>query len=288
MKNIPYIKYVGVVLLSAVALVGCSERELSERPADGPLKINLVWPEGESVAGARLWLYDNSGSLHTAILDCAAEGHECRVPAGTYTLLVANADCTNADCAKPESWQEHCMKVGMDDATRTLRHVDDVFCTGVTEVTVTRGNRPAEVTLCPENRVRKLHFRITPEHIDDVAGLELRLTGIVPSVRLLDGEDAGEATGAVLAEAHADAGGLYTADMSVFGWRGENIVTTTVRHTDGHTVTTEPEDIGTQLQALPEEGGTVNITLTLPDGGEIELSVAVDAWESGSGSGTVI
>lgn len=77
MKKIPYITgYVGGLLLSVTALVGCAERELSERPADGVLKIDLVWPDGQSVAGGRLWLYGEDGSLHRAI-DCAAAGHEC-------------------------------------------------------------------------------------------------------------------------------------------------------------------------------------------------------------------
>lgn len=289
MRNIPYIiiGYVGVLLLSAAALTGCAERELSERPADGVLKIDLVWPDGQSVAGGRLWLYGEDGSLHRAI-DCAAAGHECRVPAGRYTILSANADCSNADCEKPESWQEHCMKASIDTETNTLRHVGKVFCTGMKEVRVKPGNRPTEVSLCPKNTVKRLHFRIAPDYIDDIAGMNVRMTGIVPSVRLIDGCDAGEPTGEVTAAAKSETDGFYSADMSVFGWRGENLVTATVRHTDGREETTVPQDLGEQLGRLPEEGGTVDLTLVLPDGGEIALTVTVEAWESGSGSGTVI
>lgn len=288
MRNIPYIiGYVGGLLLSVTALVGCAERELSERPADGVLKINLVWPDGQSVAGGRLWLYGEDGSLHRAI-DCAAAGHECRVPAGMYTILSANADCSNADCEKPESWQEHCMKAGSDAGSNTLQHVGKVFCTGTKDVTVLRGNRPTEITLCPKNTVKRLHFRITPEYIADIAGMNVHMTGVVPSVRLIDGCDAGEPTGEVAATAKSEADGFYSADMSVFGWRGENLVTATVRHTDGREGTTVPQDLSEQLGRLPDEGGTVDLTLVLPDGGEIALTVTVEAWESGSGSGTVI
>lgn len=276
-----------MLLLSAAALTGCAERELSERPADGVLKIDLVWPDGQSVAGGRLWLYGEDGSLHRAI-DCAAAGHECRVPAGRYTILSANADCSNADCEKPESWQEHCMKASIDTETNTLRHVGKVFCTGMKEVRVKPGNRPTEVSLCPKNTVKRLHFRIAPDYIDDIAGMNVRMTGIVPSVRLIDGCDAGEPTGEVTAAAKSETDGFYSADMSVFGWRGENLVTATVRHTDGREETTVPQDLGEQLGRLPEEGGTVDLTLVLPDGGEIALTVTVEAWESGSGSGTVI
>lgn len=291
MKNTSY-KYnrcVRAVLTAAVALTafGCTERELSERPADGPLKINLVWPDGQSVAGGRIWLYGEDGSLHQAI-DCAAAGHECRVPAGTYTIIAANSDCTNADCHRSESWQEHCMKAGMNMEANTLLHVGKVFCIGTNGVTVPQGNRTTEVTLYPQNAVKKIHFRIDPDYIDDIAAMNVRMTGIVPSVRLIDCDDAGETTGEVLASAQSEAGGLYSADMSVFGWRGENIVSVTISHSDGSTETTIPQDLGEQLAQLPEEGGTVDITLALPDGGEVALTVTVKAWESGSGSGTVI
>lgn len=290
MKNTRYkYKYACAVLTAAVVLTafGCTERELSERPADGPLKINLVWPSGQSVAGGRIWLYGSDGSLHKAIA-CAAEGHECRVPAGTYTILAANSDCANADCHRSESWQEHCMKAGEDETSNTLLHVGKVFCIGTNGVAVPQGNRTTEVTLYPRNTVKKIHFRIDPDYIADIAEMNVRMTGIVPSVRLMDGDDAGESAGEVLATAQSEAGGLYSADMSVFGWRGENIVTVTIGHSDDSTETTIPQDLGEQLAQLPEEGGTVDITLALPDGGEIALTVTVKAWESGSGSGTVI
>lgn len=289
MRNIPYIiiGYVGVLLLSAAALTGCAERELSERPADGVLKIDLVWPDGQSVAGGRIWLYGNNGLLFTA-MECGAGGYEGRVPADTYTILAANSDCANANCEKPESWQEHCMKASIDTETNTLRHVGKVFCIGTKEVSVQRGNRPTEITLCPKNTVKRLHFRIAPEYIADIAGMNVRMTGIVPSVRLIDGCDAGEPTGEVTAAAKSETDGFYSADMSVFGWRGENLVTATVRHTDGREETTVPQDFSERLGRLPEEGGTVDLTLVLPDGGEIALTVTVEAWESGSGSGTVI
>lgn len=276
-----------MLLLSAAALTGCAERELSERPADGVLKINLVWPDGQSVAGGRIWLYGSNGLLFAA-MECSAVGYEGRVPADTYTILTANSDCANADCEKPESWQEHCMKAGSDAGSNTLQHVGKVFCTGTKEVRVKPGNRPTEVTLCPKNTVKRLHFRIAPDYVDDIAGMNVRMTGVVPSVRLIDGCDAGEPTGEVTATAKSEADGLYSADMSVFGWRGENLVTATVRHTDGSKETTVPQDLGERLGRLPEEGGTVDLTLVLPDGGEIALTVTVEAWESGSGSGTVI
>ena len=288
MKNILYKKYIGVILLlSAVVIGGCTERELSERPKDGVLKINLEWPDGHSVEGASLWLYGSDGSRYSNI-ECMAEGHECRVPADSYTILVTNSDCSNAGCHDSETSQACCMKAERMPDGDLLKHVGKVFCTGADEVMVKRGNQATEITLYPENTVKKIHFRIDPNYIEDIADMDVRMVGVVPSVKVMDGSDAGEATGEVSAKAKSETGGLYSADMSVFGWRGENIVTVTVIHTDGSTEITIPQDISEQLAQLPKEGGTVNITLFLPDGGEIALTVTVKAWESGTGSGTVM
>lgn len=288
MKNRLHRKYVGMILLlTAVAIGGCTERELSERPADGVLKINLEWPDGQNVGGARLWLYGSDGKLYAEI-GCAAEGHECQVPADSYTILAANSDCSNAECHHPETWRDCRMAAKQMPDADLLEHVGKVFCTGTDKVTVTRGNRTTEVTLRPENVVKKIHFKIAPDYIGDIADMDVRMAGVVPSVKLMDGSDAGEATGEVAAKAKSEAEGLYSADMSVFGWRGENTVTVTVVYTDGSTEATVPQDISGQLAQLPEEGGTVHIILSLPDGGEIALTVTVKAWESGTGSGTVI
>lgn len=278
------------VLLTAGIGSGCTERELSERPDDGPLKIRIVWPEEATgkVSGARLLLYGSDGSLHKEIA-CGADGHECRVPADTYTILTVNADCTNAGCMEHASAAECCMCAEAHPTEEgVVLHVQHVYSTGEEGIEVRPGNAASEVTLYPQNRVKHLHFDIDPDYVDDIAGMTLRMTGVVPSVLLADGSDAQDETQHVLADASAADGGHYAADMSVFGWRGENIVTATVRYTDGSEETTLPQDIGGQLEALPAEGGTVNITLALPDGGEITLTVTVKAWESGSGSGTVI
>lgn len=272
--------------LAAVVLCGCTERSLDGRPADGPLKIDLVWPDGQSVDGARILLYGSDGELLLSS-ECASGGYQGRVAADTYTVLVVNTDCSNADYEHPESWRECRMAARMDTGEHTLQQVGRVFCIGTTGVTVMRGNQPTEITMYPQNAVRKINFRIDPGYIDDIADMEVRLGGIVPSVNLMDGKDAGETTGDVMAPAHAETGGIYSADMSVFGWRGGNIVTVTVSHSDGSSETTMPQDISSQLAKLPPEGGTVNIVLTLPDGGQIGLTVTVDAWQSGTGSGTV-
>jgi hypothetical protein len=276
-------------VFGAVVLAGCTERELSERPSDGPLKIRLEWPAGHAnISGAQLYLYASDGTLYRRI-ECAASGHECRVPADSYTILAVNSDCSNASCLRTESPGSCRMGAGSHPTEEgVLLHVSQVYCIGQTGIEVAPGNRAQEVTLYPRNRVKFLHFDIDPSYVDDIRDMQLRMTGVVPSVLVSDGSDAQEATQHILAEASATDDGGYTADMSVFGWRGESLVTAAITYTDGREEVSLPQDIGNQLSALPEEGGTIHLTLALPDGGEIMLTVTVEAWQSGTGSGTVI
>ena len=283
------------ILLFAAALSamgGCTERELSDRPADGPLRIHIEWPAEASSDGtpdgAHLLLYRSDGTLHQHIT-CEAEGHECRVPADTYTILAVNSDYSNTSAANHESHQQCCMMAdGHPTEEGTLMHVGNVYSTGTSGITVNPGNEATKVTLYPENRVKLITFDIDPNYIEAIASMQLRMTGIVPSVRVSDGQDMGEETQQLLAEAQAQEDGNYLAYMSVFGWRGENIVTAELEYSDGRKgQTTIPQDISGQLADLPDDGGTVHITLELPDGGEISLTVTVEAWREGTGSGTV-
>ena len=275
-------------ILSAGLLGGCTKRGLSERPSDGPLKIHIEWPDQADVAGTQLLLYRSDGTLH-ANIECGTEGHECRVPADTYTILAVNSDCSNTQCLNYESHRTcHLCAESHPTEKGVLQHVHNVYRTAEGGVEVKAGNRPSEVTLYPQNAVRRLRFDIDPAYVDDIRQMRLRMSGVVPSIRLADGSDTQAETQRILADASAGENGHYTADMSVFGWRGENLVTARLSYTDGREEVSLPQDIGEQLAALPQEGGTVHLTLELPSGGEIVLTVTVEAWTRGTGSATVI
>lgn len=281
-------------ILLAGTTSGCTKRSLSQRPSDGPLKIEFVWP-GETAAakavptGAQVLLYGSDGSLFRTV-QCSAEGHECRVPADTYTVLVVNSDRSNAVCDQEESHRDCCVVAADDpDNENAVRHVDNVYCIGEERVEVKPGNTTTTVTLYPQDVVKRIRFSIDPDYIDDIESLGLGMTGVVPSVCLKDCSDAQDGTKNIRAEAQPEGTtGLYTARMSVFGWRGRNIVTATIRHTDGSEETTVPQDISSQLQALADDGGTVAVTLGLPDGGEIAVTATVESWGTGNGSGTAV
>lgn len=288
-KNILHTKIIFPAIILFVGILGgCTERELSERPSDGPLKIYIKWPENTDVDGAHLLLYRSDGTLH-ADIKCEAAGHECRVPEDTYTILVSNSDCSNAECMNHELHYECCMCAKAHPTEEgVLQHVQNVYCIGEHGIEVKPGNRVCEVTLYPQNRVKYLHFDIDPTYVDDIQQMQLRMTGVVPSILLADGSDTQEETQHVLANTSVMKNRHYIADMSVFGWRGQNLVTAEITYTDGREEISLPQDIGEQLTALPKEGGTINITLELPSGGEILLTVTVETWENGTGSGTVI
>ncbi len=286
------ILYSAAALLTAAALAGCTERKLSERPADGPLIINLDWTEAtegtsHTVTGADIYLYASDGTLYKHITS-APEGHEERVPADTYTILCVNADCMNATCQDESDEHECCMHADADSVQGVVEHVYRVYVTGTDSVTVKRGNIPTEVTLYPQNVVKYLHFNLDPGYITRITDMEIRMTGVVPSVYMMDGSETAETLQSIIAPAEREENGDYTADMSVFGWRGENILTATITYEDGSVEETVPNDISDELGELPEEGGEIDVTLTLPDGGEIGLTVTVTPWEEGTGSGDVI
>lgn len=218
-------------ILLAGTTSGCTKRSLSQRPSDGPLKIEFVWP-GETAAakavptGAQVLLYGSDGSLFRTV-QCSAEGHECRVPADTYTVLVVNSDRSNAVCDQEESHRDCCVVAADDpDNENAVRHVDNVYCIGEERVEVKPGNTATTVTLYPQDVVKRIRFSIDPDYIDDIESLGLGMTGVVPSVCLKDCSDAQDGTKNIRAEAQPEGTtGLYTARMSVFGWRGRNIVT---------------------------------------------------------------
>ena len=283
--------FASCLALMATAWGGCTERELSERPSDGPLKINLVWEEAEhTVTGAQLWLYGSDGTLYQTV-KTEAEGYEARVPADTYTVLAVNSDCINAACAHEEDAASCCMdaEVLAAGSSPLLAHVGHVYCTGLGGIEVKPGNIPTEVTLYPQNVVKHIQVDIDPNYLSGVASMVVNLTGVVPSVRVEDGADTQESTGYVQSEAVPDDTGHYDAQMSVFGWRGQNLISVTVVYEDGEEETSLPQDITDALEGLPEEGGSISITVEMPDGSVLDLTATVSPWDdSGTGSGDVL
>ena len=157
--------------------------------------------EGRAITGTDLYLYASDGTLYKHI-ECGTERHEERVPADTYIILAVNADCSNAACDEEGDSDECCMQAEDDtDNKGALLHVDKVYCTGTDSVIVKRGNIPTEVTLYPQNVVKYLHFNLDPGYITRIVGMEVRMSGAVPSVYLMDGEDTGDPVRDIMATA---------------------------------------------------------------------------------------
>ncbi|UVR25560.1 FimB/Mfa2 family fimbrial subunit [Parabacteroides distasonis] len=289
MRNDRYIIYMKAALFAVLAFItsGCVERDLLERelPSEGLLRVNFSWPEESDVPGARLWLCAPDG-MPLADELCDAVNHEFIIMQGIYSLRTVNTGLINADCIGPDM-----VRARTDNGKGILMNVGKVYCTGADNISVKADNGTTEVTLHPKNAVRTIRFELDTEGVGPFEAMELRLSGIVPSVRISDGGDAGEPTGdasaTVKAEGRAVSATSHTAEMSVFGWRGENVLTATVHRADGSVETSVPQEIGDLLDKFSESGVPIHITLRMPDGGEIGLSVTVSAWQIGTGSGTV-
>lgn len=288
-RYIIYKKHIKATLFAAVAFItsGCVERDLLERgrPTEGILRVNYSWPKECDVQGARIWLCATDG---TPIADeqCDAVSHEFTAAPGVYSLRTINTGFINADCIGSET-----VRAREDSGKGILMNVGKVYCAGTDNIAVKAGEQPTEVTLRPKNAVKTIRFELDTESVGPFETMELRLSGIVPSVRISDGGDAGEPTDDVGATVQAGGRAVsvtsHTTEMSVFGWRGENVLTAIIRRADGSVETSVPQEISDLLDEFSESGIPVRITLKMPDGSEIGLSVTVSAWQSGTGSGTV-
>lgn len=291
MRNYRYLIYTYMKTVLPALLVclagGCVERELTERPADGVLRVDFRWPEECEPDGTQVFIHTPDGTLYTS-QSCDAYSHEFRLPRGVYSIRSVNTGPVNADCTDASV-----IRARTDPAKGTLLNVGNVCCTGADGITVEAGGEPTGIVLHHRNAVRTIRFELDTEEIGPFETMELRLTGIVPSVRVSDGSDAGEPEGAVetTVEVETDSRNVsatrHTASMSVFGWRGSNTLTATVHRADGTIEDALPQEIGSLLDGLSDSGGTVYITLRMPDGGEIGVSVTVSSWQDGTGSGSV-
>lgn len=197
------------MMVAGLLAGGCAERELSDRPTDGPLVVRFEWPAtGDyTVEGARLWLYGSDGQLYAAERT-GAEGYEARVPAGTYTLLVVNEGMENVTVDDEEA-SDACQAMAERSVEEPglLEQVDHVYCTGMGGVVVKPGNVATEVTMVPEDVVRRVQFDIDPSYVDRFERLEVRVSGITPAVMVIDGRAVDAGTGTVMSEAEAADGG---------------------------------------------------------------------------------
>lgn len=287
MRNYRYIIYMRTVLLALLVCLagGCVERELTERPADGVLRVDFRWPEECEPDGTQIFIHTPDGTLYTS-QSCDAYSHEFRLPRGVYSIRSVNTGLINADCTDASI-----IRARTDPAKGTLLNVGNVCCTGADGIPVEAGDEPTEIVLHHRNAVKTIRFELDTEEVGPFETMELRLSGIVPSVRVSDGSDAGEPEGSVETTVETDSRDVsatrHTASVSVFGWRGSNTLTATVHRAGGTVETALPQEIGSLLDELSESGGTVRITLRMPDGGEIGVSVTVSSWQEGTGSGTV-
>ena len=286
MRNPGLKTYMGAVLWAMLLLSpGCVERQLEERVPDALLSIEFRWPDDFMAEGVQIWILDGNGSLHTTSL-CDASRHELTLPTGIYSIRSVNTGIVNADCV-----DTGIIRARKDETTGLLLNVGNIYCAGAEEITVQGGVEPVELVLQHKNLVRTIRFELNIEEVGEFVKMELQLSGIVPSVRVSDGMDAGEPTGKIGAtvrqERRSGSGTSNTAEISVLGWRGNNLLTGTISRPGGEVESIIPQDIRSRLDGIPDSGGSVSFQVKISSGVEIGISVSVTSWKSGTGIGTV-
>lgn len=292
MKKMSLIRIaVASTVIMCVSILGsCVERDLLERSKlqiDGILKIYFEWPNNAEVKGARLLLYRSDGTLYDDV-KCMSQVYECKVPADTYTALVANIDCVNAGYEETETAVDCCVNADRHPTEEgVLQQVAHIYSIGQENIKVKAEKEITTVTLAPKNRVKNLLFDVNPINITNIRSMRLRMTGIIPSIYVADGSDTGAETKQVLTNVELNADGHYIGSMSVLGWRSENLITAEITYEDERFEISLPSNIEDQLAALPEEGGIIYLTLEFPSGGKVTIVVTVEIWETGTGSGII-
>ena len=269
----------GLCLLSS-----CVERDLKEY-THGWLDLRLVWPADCAASEAEVWLYGADGRL-LSTSRCAPRGQRFELPAGEYGVVVMNGNPIHAAADGTEALHTHRIEaLARTDGEGGLMSVGNVFACGAEHIRV-EPDVVREVTLHPENRVRVIRFvvRAVPAKSGGSSGVKvrnIRMDGVLPWACSLDGRSEGAVLGAVTAAASTDASGAFTAQVGVLGWDDRQRVEMEVEDETG-VYDAPPVDISHQLGDLPEEGGTITVTLDLPEErGQLLLTATVVPWSKG-------
>ena len=299
------------MVLMILSSTSCVERSLELRPEKVPLTLYMIWPEGQVVEGAMVYLYDSDGELYLKE-KAPAKKFVKDVDPDTYKVLVTNSDYVNATISDTASWETAVMHAMLKDPSlNQYESVKNVFTTGADNLKVVPGTLGEEenvYAVYPENRVYLIKIKVLKYYAGTVKNMTVNMDGVVSSIRVKDGSDLNDPTGIIGAEAEriyespqssadicrfaeGNDPGDFLAEFSVFGWRGTNNVYIDIEYNDGKQGKVDPVDITDVLEKFKKEGSEyveVEIVIKLIDGGYITLVISVEDWNTNTGTGTVI
>ena len=176
--------YLVLLLVSAAAFAGCTERELDHRAASGRVEIAPVWAglNRPSAAGYRFYGADNKPApVDGAVAEASVDSFSVVLPEGRYSCLAYNTDAQGVTFT------------GLDN--RLLAEVrlsseaqpGNVYSWSVEEVEVTsRGD--VRYTPVPLRLVKQVVLRFRVTGVEGATVLNGTLNGVYPSLFLLSGD----------------------------------------------------------------------------------------------------
>lgn len=292
---------VPLMILMILSSTSCVERSLEFRPEKVPLTIYMIWPEGQVVKGAVVYLYDSDGELYLKE-EVSARKFVKDVDPDTYSVLVTNSDYVKTTISDTESWATAAMHAMIKDPSlNQYESVKNVFTIGADNVIVKpdiSGGEDNVYAVYPENRVKLIKIKVLKHYSDCVEKLTVSMDGIISSIKVNDGSDLNEPVGIMKAEAEridepSQSNGLgeFLVEFGVFGWSGTNNVYIDIDYKDGKHEKVDPVDITDILEKYKNEGSEcveIEIVIKLKDGGYITLIISVEEWNTNEGTGTVI
>lgn len=291
MKSNINIYIISSIVLIALLLFGCTRRDLEMRPDNGYLKINLHWNQA-SVPEVTTYYFYNSRGDKAIVAEGSSSGFEGWLPSDTYYVIISNKEMSGASYQINGSNESDIVLAGevtQRAAPRYIGNVENVFGTWLEEIKIPASVVPVVVDAYPLTYVRYITFVLQSDALENAEAAQIDVSGIIYAVKAFSGEAATMESSTIRSDVSRISGKTdFTTTVSVFGFIGKNEIVAKVTFANGESVTTIPQDISEELAALPEEGGTLIITLQFPDGNEINLSMVVHPWGWGGNGGAVI
>ena len=172
-----------LLLVSAAAFAGCTERELDHRAASGRVEIAPVWDGlNRPAAGYRFYGADNKPApVEGAVAEASVDSFSVVLPEGRYSCLAYNTDAQGVTFT------------GLDNRLLVEVHLSseaqpgNVYSWSVEEVEVTsRGD--VRYTPVPLRLVKQVVLRFRVTGVEGATVLNGTLNGVYPSLFLLSGD----------------------------------------------------------------------------------------------------
>lgn len=286
MRNMRYI-YLSVLLVEILFLsTGCTRRSLLEEmhphTTEGLLKINLECLGSSKPRSMGFYFYCCEGK-EPFYREGTIQGFEGYIPAGTYDVVICNPDVIGVGVKNYQGYKADQVEANIhtEDAS-CIEHVDNIYGTGLEHVVIPP-DAVVEKTAIPQNLVKKLTILLRARTRKKVEEMQVNLSGAVMRKRIVDLHISEETSDIKSYAVYDSAENAFRTSISTLGFKGKCPINVHLTYEDKARATCIPIDLTPVLLVFPEEEKTLEYTLLLPDGEEIQMSVQLHQWVSGGG-----